>query len=337
MVTLTRNARGLTQGELARAAGMSQGLVSKAETGSVVLDDQRVAALAEALAVPVSFLHREEAPTSVLSACAFHRKRSSLSVSDARRVRALLDMLRFQVEPLVEGMLPPLRLPRQTPDDDGLVTEIDIARQVRSTFDNPAGPLENLVGQVEKDGVLVLSRPLGSARVDALGSWPTGHRPMFILNEQAPPDRARFTLAHELGHAVMHPVPAVDQERQADRFASELLMPARDIRPELAVLTLPKLAELKTRWKVSMASLIRRARDLGVIRDPDYRRLSIEISTAGYRTREPGELTLERPQLVRQAVATRRQEGADSAELAELAGLLEPEFVAAYEKGALDE
>jgi Zn-dependent peptidase ImmA (M78 family)/transcriptional regulator with XRE-family HTH domain len=320
----------MTQRQVATEAQISQGQLSKAESGLLVLDEGRLAAVASSLRVPVSTLNRSAGLESVLSACAFHRKRSTLSVSDAKRVRALLDLLRLQMEPVVEGWLPTLRLPRMSPSSDDTVNELDIARQVRSTFTSTSGPLTGLVAQIEGDGVLVVARPLGSARVDALGSWPAGRRPMFLLNDAAPADRARFTLAHELGHAVMHEVPVDGQERQADRFASELLMPARDIRDELRGLTLPRLVELKRRWMVSMAALLRRGRDLGAIRDGEYRRLNIELSTAGYRTREPVDLAAERPALVAEAVRARLGEGQSVAQLAGLAGVLEDEFVEQY-------
>src|SRR4051812_43180539 len=101
MVQLVRVARGLTQTELAKRAGLSQGVLSKFEAGAVDLEDDRLAALAAQLDVPVARLTTSEPTGGVLSACAFHRKRNSLPVSDANRIRANLDLRRMQVETLL--------------------------------------------------------------------------------------------------------------------------------------------------------------------------------------------------------------------------------------------
>ena len=68
------------------------------------------------------------------------------------------------------------------------------------------------------------------------------------------------------------------------------------IRDELTQLDLPKLVMLKPRWGVSMAALIRKARDVGSISDYDYKQLNIALSTAGYRTNEPVPLHEEFPE-----------------------------------------
>ena len=45
----------------------------------------------------------------------------------------------------------------------------------------------------------------------------------FFVNTEIPGDRLRWTLAHEIGHVVMHLMPSPDQEKEADRFAAERL------------------------------------------------------------------------------------------------------------------
>ena len=118
----------------------------------------------------------------------------------------------------------------------------------------------------------------------------------------------RFTLCHELGHIIMHQdaMVAPDMEKQADEFAAEFLMPEIEIRPYLTDLSLEKLATLKQFWKVSMAALLKRATDLGVITHRQARTLWMQMGKAGYRTREPVELDLpvEKPSLEKEIVDT---------------------------------
>ncbi len=330
MVQLVRVARGLTQTELAKRAGLSQGLLSKVEAGTVDLDDDRLAVIAVALNVPVARLTTSAPTGAVLSACAFHRKRNSLPVSDANRIRANLDLRRMQVETLLPMSQVGVNIERTSPSDDDWDNPETIALEVREAMGLGDEPIPDLVSAVEKTGAVVIVADLGAARIDAIGSSPTGHRPVFMLNARTSADRRRFTLAHELGHAVMHQLPTGDQESEADRFASELLMPSNAIRDELTQLDLPKLVMLKPRWGVSMAALIRKARDVGSISDHDYKQLNIALSTAGYRTNEPVPLHEELPKLVDHAIRQRLDNGEDCAELAAKALMTPDEFNALY-------
>jgi Zn-dependent peptidase ImmA (M78 family) len=65
-------------------------------------------------------------------------------------------------------------------------------------------------------------------------------------------DRRRFSVAHKLGHLVLHQVPegslhAVEQ--QADAFAAAFLLPEAAMRKVLVPpITLTTLADLKAHW-----------------------------------------------------------------------------------------
>jgi len=330
MVQLVRVARGLTQAKLASRAGISQAVLSKVEGGVIELDQDRLQAVAEGLGVPLARLTTSEPTGGVLSACAFHRKRNSLPVSDANRIRANMDLRRMHVEALLPTTEAEVAVPRKPASDDDWDSPETIALEVRDAMGLGDGPVQDLVAAVEHTGAVVIVSELGAARIDAIGSWPHGHRPLFMLNSRTPADRRRFTLAHELGHAVLHELPTPDQESEADRFASELLMPSNTIRPELQGLDLPRLVELKRRWGVSMAALIRKARDVNAISDHDYKRLNIALSTAGYRTNEPVPLHEEQPTLVDQAVHRRLDRGELVQQLADRALMTVDEFSTTY-------
>ena len=102
----------------------------------------------------------------------------------------------------------------------------------------------------------------------------------------------RFTLAHELGHLVMHRFPTADMETEANEFASALLMPASDIASAFRGrrVTLQLLAALKPEWKVAMQALLMRATDLRFVTANQARYLWQQISSRGWRLREPPEL-----------------------------------------------
>ena len=202
----------------------------------------------------------------------------------------------------------------------------DAARLVRAAWGLGAGPIADMVGILERKGVITARLPAATDEVDAFSCW-IGPRPFVILaSNKGAADRSRFDASHELAHLLLHADagpgdPAV--EREANHFAAEFLVPAASILPEL-----PKrvdwraLLTLKIRWRVAISMLLLRARDLEVISDAAYRRAMMEMSRRGWRRNEPGPLgEPEQPELLGRAmalVASRRQSTIDdlSAELA---------------------
>lgn len=69
----------------------------------------------------------------------------------------------------------------------------------------------------------------------------------------------------------------------------------------VAPVSLAEIAKLKPRWRVSIAAMVRRARDLGIITDRQYKYLFEQIGAKGWRTREPGHLDVptEKPRALR--------------------------------------
>ncbi|MGI8677378.1 MAG: helix-turn-helix domain-containing protein [Jatrophihabitans sp.] len=334
-VALARVVRGLTQQELAAQTGISQAYLSKIEKGAVELTGDRLRAVADALGYPVEFFHTDPDAAPAPTACAFPRKRNSLPTSAEKRIRATLEITRLQVEPLLDDSAPAVTLPRRPADDDGWTTGAMMAMQVREQAGIPTGPIGDLVALLESFGVVVIVRELGNRRIDAIGQWPDGHRPLMLINSTTGADRRRFTLAHELGHAVLHTVPQPDQESEADEFAAELLLPAAQGR-ELFTnsLDLATAAALKPVWGMSMAAIVRRAYYLDRISEYRYRQLNIELSAAGYATREPATLTAEVPTTLTAAIARHRGRGQSDADLAQLAHMTENELTAVYLEAA---
>lgn len=329
MLGTVRVARGLTQTELSASSGISQAVLSKLESGAVELDSARLTALSVALESPEELLRLPYANVGA-APFVFHRKRSTLPVSKANQIRAELELTHLQVERILGPQRASTAIRRTPLPDDGFVSPEELAQDLREELLIAPGPIQNLTAMLESAGVIVLARDFGSSLIDAIMSWPDDRVPLVIASVHAPADRQRFTMAHELGHAVMHQVPTENQESEADRFASELLMPASDIAPALKGVTVPKLAQLKPTWGVSMAALLRRARDLGGISESQYKQINIEFSKAGYRSREPVELPRESPSLLDAAIRKRISEGENVKTIAESALMTEAEFQRVY-------
>jgi Zn-dependent peptidase ImmA (M78 family) len=149
-------------------------------------------------------------------------------------------------------------------------------------------------------------------------------RPVVVLNPiKRDYYRQRFDVAHELGHLIMHSDADPGGrfvEEQAHRFASELLMPAAEIRDALPATmggnVWVSLARLKEHWGVSMQALLYRARRLGRLGDVSYRNAMTTISARGWRRDEPGLITtIEQPSLLPRALELLRQESINDAAL----------------------
>uniref|UniRef100_A0AAU2VL43 XRE family transcriptional regulator n=1 Tax=Streptomyces sp. NBC_00008 TaxID=2903610 RepID=A0AAU2VL43_9ACTN len=340
MLTLARDSRGWTQSglaaEMSRVEGerITQGYVSRAEAGRIPVRGARLHLFASALGFTTQMLCRDVEATGAGVGLVHHRKRASMGAPALRRIHATLALTRMQVDSVtrVAGLRRnSLFRPIEVNDFD---TPADAAETVRDEWNVPPGPIDDLVALLEDAGALIVVRDLGTTELDAVSQWPAGKAPLILLNSARPADRSRFSLAHELGHLVMHREPGESrvQETQADRFASEFLMPHEVILPELKPsIDVARLIDLKGRWGVSMAALIRRAMDLGVISEWQYRTLMVELSALGYRTNEPTTIRREIPRHLAQVVTRLEEQLHLSAiETAHLAGLGREEFHEIY-------
>jgi Zn-dependent peptidase ImmA (M78 family) len=341
MLVLARESRGMTQAEVAATmssqtadAAVSQGYVSRAEAGRLMVSGERLALYAKALRYPSHLLCTEGEVHGIGVGLVHHRKRASLGAQALRRIHAELALSRLHVRALVAAIDSEQGHQFRRIEVNALDTPADAARILRRDWQIAAGPIVRLVEVIEEAGGFVLIRDLGTRKLDAVSQWAEGEAPLFLLSQQAPTDRMRWSLAHELGHIVMHAEPGSSsvQERQADEFASEFLMPASDIRAGLrGEVDLNKLLSLKQRWGVSMAALARRALSLNVVSDWQYRNLMVEMSALGYRTQEPGSIAPEHPRRLR-GLVTRLVDELDysAQQIADAVGLLPEELDSLY-------
>lgn len=299
MLKLGRELRGFSQSALSSELGVTQSLISKIESGAIGFTNDVVVDLASKLKIPPDFFYQSEFEPR--GAMIFNRAMSSVGVKIWAKHRAQCDFARIQVAHLLKSAEAesPARYSIPDFDIDQFREPPDIlAQRVRGQWGLPVGPVDNIVDLIERGNGIVVSFPFVTSKIDAELHLHDHVPPMFFVNSTAPADRLRTTLAHELGHAVMHSHSYnPDMEDQANKFAAEFLMPARDIKREFGPrLTLERLAEMKLRWKVSMATLLMRAAHLGVISSHQSTYLWRKMATSGYRLREPSALDFPREQ-----------------------------------------
>jgi Zn-dependent peptidase ImmA (M78 family)/transcriptional regulator with XRE-family HTH domain len=299
-VRQARELRGLTQSALADLLGVDQTMVAHIERGTKQPSAEVLEHLSTELELPEPFFRQPNPPDFPTGSLLF-RSKSGVGKRIIAQVHSHASLVfEFAMRLAERASLIPVRLPL---GDDPMVA----ARNVRLAMKAPDGPLPNVTRAIERLGVLVL--PLPDFRdCDAFAVWagPGREYPVIGIIGQKPPDRVRMSLTHELGHLVLHRSVASgtqELETHAYQFAAELLMPAKTITRDLAAqkLNLFRLAELKGTWGVSMQALSRRARELDVINDRQYRYLMKQLSLRGWRADEPNltTLALERPRAIR--------------------------------------
>src|SRR5260370_23268875 len=103
MLILARESRGLMQTELAEATGVSQGNISKYESGLLNVSDEHLAHIAEVLDYPTTLFHLSERRYGFGSSCTYHRKRQTMPVPELRMLLARLNIRRIQVARLLNS------------------------------------------------------------------------------------------------------------------------------------------------------------------------------------------------------------------------------------------
>lgn len=173
---------------------------------------------------------------------------------------------------------------------------------IRASWGLGIHPIRNMVHLLEAHGVRVFSLTGDAAEVDAFSFWSNG-RPFVFLNTLKSGERGRFDAAHELGHLILHAerdsCSSRDIEREADRFASALLMPEEDVRAHAApYASVEYILKAKARWRVSAMALTYRLRELELLSDWVYRETCINLARLGYKSSEPGGIPRESSQLL---------------------------------------
>jgi Zn-dependent peptidase ImmA (M78 family)/DNA-binding XRE family transcriptional regulator len=320
-IQMARRARGLTQPEVAEAAGITQAALSRYENDQRTPEPEVLARLASALEVTPQLLESAGRMRGAMAVDAHMRRRQTAKPTIWRQLEAQLNMYRLHTRQLFEevGLQAEQTLPRFDPVE---TPAVDAARLVRMQWRMPVGPVRDLAGWMEAAGCILIEDDFDTARVDGLSQWVDDH-PVVMLNRLSPTDRKRLTMGHELGHLCLHSVDVTeDIETQANAFAAEFLMPAETIRPQLRNLTIGKLYDLKREWGVSMQALTERAHNLKVITPAQRASFYKKFSAMGWRTREPvsDELSPETATLPRRIGDALIEKGLTLEEIAHLAG-----------------
>jgi Zn-dependent peptidase ImmA (M78 family)/transcriptional regulator with XRE-family HTH domain len=320
-LTMARELAGLRKRELATLIDRTAAAVSQYELGQSRPSAATLARCAAALDMPVAFFGVGRPQLRLDTTQAHFRSLRATTAVQRQQALAYVELLweiTDALDQVIELPAVDLGLPLGIPHGSVART----AQTVRKAWDLGPGPVVHLVRNLEARGIVVTRIPsVDAVSIDAFSSALHG-RPTIALSDKGNPMRRRFSVAHELGHLLLHPDPAPGSpthERQANAFAAEFLMPAAEVRPLLPTpVSVPALKELADGYGVSVAALVYRGRDLGVYADSTVRRTMATLTALGWRTEEPvgSDFPGEQPELLRRAVDLAADHGLPLAKLA---------------------
>ncbi|WP_067704451.1 helix-turn-helix domain-containing protein [Nocardia jejuensis] len=327
VILTARRAVGMTQDQLAETLGVTQAALSRYENNLRAPEPEMAAKMAAALGVTVEFLNHPFNLQGAIAVDAHMRRQRTAKVSDWKGGEARLNMYRMRSAYLLErlGLSTQNQVPTFDLDAPGASSVHEAAGLVRAQWRMPIGPVRNLTRWMESAGILVIEEDFGTHRIDGMSQWASQY-PVVVVNASHSPDRRRMTLAHELGHLVLHSnYISRDMEQEADDFAAEFLMPEHVIKRELtsAALKPARLLDLKAVWGVSMQALYERAYQLGRVSTDERQRFYRYLNARGFKANEPGPelVPQERPELAASIVDALQAKGLDPEEIARLTGI----------------
>jgi Zn-dependent peptidase ImmA (M78 family)/transcriptional regulator with XRE-family HTH domain len=295
---------GLTQVELSERCGIVQSRISDLELGrdlSVSEDD--IVGIAAVTGFPVEFFYMGPLP-EVPDGRFRKRKRGTARATHQVRAqtRQIVELVQRAESKLV---MPPVRL-----NPIGNMPDVEeLTRSVRSEAGvGSRDPIPNLTRALERAGIIVASLWGDMPDHSGYSVWPNfgvDGRPVIVFANEDPGDRQRFTLAHELGHLLLHSLRRAtvmtndDAEKEANWFAGALLLPEEAAREAMRPpLTLTTLAHVKASFGASIGTCAQRALDLNLIDKERFVSFRKQMSSRGWNKKEPVEVPQEKPLMI---------------------------------------
>lgn len=314
-----RDARAITQAELARVLNKAGPTISNWERGEQAPEPGTLEQLAQALDVTASYLTRPMPQYG--SGAIFFRSLSSATVKARTREKARLRWLQH-ISLTLQNVLdfPEVDLPDflgGVPFHKLSDADLEgVAESMRRHWNLGEGPIRNALLVAENAGVVVGVDEAGSTKIDGQGNWLSEDgRPYILLaRNKYTAFRRQMDVAHELAHLVLHrhvDDAALEQhfdliEDQAKYLACAFLLPHRSFASEVHSLSLDGFLALKPRWMVSVGAMIMRAHQLEMMSDEAARRLWKYRATRGWHRCEPldspADYPVEEPRLLRRSI-----------------------------------
>lgn len=293
----TRLARGLTQAQVAKAAGITRLAYARIENGDAEPKVNTLLKIAEALDVRLEDLLVQ---VPIPKAVRFRAQKRLVS-----RDHVLIDVARWLSDySFLEAELNAsvdldyafehlaARLAKMKPGQERALQAAEEARELLDLSEDE--PIRDICGLLESAGIRIYPMVLASQGFFGLSIAPHDGGPAIVVNvhNRISVERWIFSAAHELGHLLMH-LDAYDvnqtqedeaQEHEADVFASFFLMPERVFEREWedtsGLAFVDRVLKVKRMFRVSYQTVLYRLATTTSLADGVWAKFQ-----AGYRQR----------------------------------------------------
>ena len=302
-LTQARKLRGLSMSDLAIKTGLSRQSISLFEhkARGITPSPETLINLSKTLNVNITFftlpLRKSENEQMAASAYNF---RSLKSASKLNRESAkvclhilagMVDFFEEYVE--VSNQLPVFDVPHFSELTDDQIEEFATATRRRWGLGD--GVIPDLTKLSENKGVIIAYLDFANG-IEGVSAW-IENKPVVVLSNKATAVRSRASLAHELGHLILHQTltneelenkEALDKiESQAWHFAGCFLMPQATISNEVYSTNIDNLTLVKSRWLVSIGMILQRVLKIKLISEHQFVRARQKLASLNYLKKEP--------------------------------------------------
>lgn len=290
-----REARGLLLDDFAEQVGVTKQTVAQYENGLISPSGEVMGRILAVTAQPPAFFvtPRER---SVSGLQPFWRGLKRMDLNHRKRIARRLEWTRDVVTYLERYIvLPNLSLPHiefDSKSDDPTQVEL-AADKLREHWSLGRGPLRDFSATMELNGFVLVRERVECPDMDAVSCWQNGRPFVLFSAEVESGPRTAYNLAHETAHVLLHADVEVTKEnlgrieKQANRFASALLLPQETFSKEVFGTSLDHFIFLKQKWGVAIAAMAYRCKDLELFSENQFTYVMKQLNARGIRKREP--------------------------------------------------
>jgi Zn-dependent peptidase ImmA (M78 family)/transcriptional regulator with XRE-family HTH domain len=291
-----RESVGLTDEQFADQIGVTRQAVGTYETGAASPRGDVFSRIIAVTRQPPAFFTTARKRNAERFRMPNWRSLRRMQRPDRLRIGRRLEWAYYIAEFMAEYVdLPPVNLPqiKFNFEIDGDERIEEIAAEFRQFWNLGFGPVTDLVPVLEYNGIILIEETVRCDDMDAVSRWQGGRPYILYAGDEDSNPRKLFNLAHELGHLALHTSIEVNSrildrlENQANRFAGAFLMPRKTFSREVANTSIDYFLSLKGRWRVAVAAMIYRCKELSILNPYQVKYLWRQMNGRGIRKKEP--------------------------------------------------
>lgn len=285
--------------DIADILKVSKQMVSKYENGKAVPNFDSIFILIKELGFPREFYYSRDG-YSLSTEGTFFRSRYTSTQKEkkpAEYSKKYVAIIRDYLSNFLDFPTPDITLAQKDYSPD------QYAKYIREKWNLGEKPIVDMMNLLEEQGFVLSNVENNSEKVDAFsGNVGINENNYFIIMLEGNNFsfyRQQFSLAHELGHWLMHEGVYNPQdldrdmykmiEDEANDFAAEFLLPNYAFSKMVSINPnqIDFYVNLKKTWNVSISMMMMRARSLGIVNTEEYIKLQRQLNYRGWRKEEP--------------------------------------------------